>query len=160
MLKSVVLRRIKIWKTSAKWRLVKDKRSSFKFFAVSIIKTLIFCNEFSSHMPSNLIYLVLFLPPPLVQFLCLISEDLSKISISHIQSWSSNSTSRWWHRRFGNIDYKCCFIDFISYILSPQIKIFASVAALPPVEKVNSSCVAPSLTSSAQLTCNGSQDCI
>ena len=128
-----------------------------KKFLQVLIKTLIFCNECSSHMPSNFISLILFLPPPLVQFLCLTSEDLSKISISHIQSWSSNSTSRWWHRRFGNIDYKCCFVDFISYIVSPQIKIFASVAALPPVEKVNSSCVAPSLTSPAQLTCTGSQ---
>ena len=65
-----------------------------KKFLQVLIKTLIFCNECSSHMPSNFISLILFLPPPLVQFLCLISEDLSKISISHIQSWSSNSTSR------------------------------------------------------------------
>ena len=48
-------------------------------------------------------------------------------------------------------------IDFISNIVSPQIKVFASVAAVPPVEKVNSSCAAPSLISPAQLTCTGSQ---
>ena len=48
-------------------------------------------------------------------------------------------------------------IDFISNIVSPQIKVFASVAAVPPVEKVNSSCVAPSLTSPAEFKCKGFQ---